>query len=113
MDQLRQLLDTIEEDPGIKFASIMSSDGFIIESSRGATSRDQIVSAAVSEVVGLAGRIGGEIDTGQCRSMLLQYEQLSIYIEPVNREAILAVASNGNAARFRQTAAFSIHSPSS
>ena len=95
MNQLRQALDSIAAIQGTKFASILSPDGFIIESSQGVNGMEEMVSAAVSEVVGLADRIGKEINIRDCREIVLRYDQLSILVEAVEDEVMLAVVLTG------------------
>ena len=95
MNQLRRALDSIAGTQGTKFASILSPDGFIIESSQGVNGMEEMTSAAISEVVGLANRIGGEINIGDCREIVLRYGQLSILVEAVDDEVMLAVVLTG------------------
>lgn len=90
MESIRNVLDRIVDGSGVKFAAMLSSNGFVVESSRGADGDDAMVSAATCELVGLAGRIGKVLEGGECHGVLLQYEQLSVLIESVEPEVFLA-----------------------
>ena len=95
MNRLCHVLDRIADTRGTRFVSILSPDGFVIENSRCVSGMEEMVSAAVSEVAGLADRIGGEINIGECHEIVLQYGHLSILVEAVDEEVMLAVVFTG------------------
>ena len=92
MEELRTVLNGIAEDPGVKFASILSTDGFVLESSAGATDNEEMVAGAVSEAAGLANRIGDELEAGTLNGTILKYDHLSIFVESIDPEVVMAVA---------------------
>jgi len=91
MEPLQQVLDTIADGPGIKFATIVTDQGLALESSTGADPDSELLSSATCEIVGTADRIGRELHGGHCRSILLQLEQITMLVETLESGLFLMV----------------------
>jgi len=90
MIRLREALNRIADNSSVRLASMLSADGFLIECSEGANEKDQMVLAATCELIGLAGRMGKELDAGHCRSIVLRFDPSSVLIEAIEPDMIVA-----------------------
>ena len=91
MGQMQQILDSITEGPGVRFASVMTGEGLALESSSALDSNSELISSATCEIMAMAQRIGAQFATGQCKSIHLQLEQLSVLVEALESGLFLMV----------------------
>jgi predicted regulator of Ras-like GTPase activity (Roadblock/LC7/MglB family) len=96
MGQMQQVLDSIADGPGVKFASVMTRQGLPLESSSGSDSNSELLSSATCQIMGMAQRIGSQFAGGQCKGLHLQLEQLSVLVEALESGLFLMVGLDSN-----------------
>lgn len=96
MGQMQQILDSIADGPGIRFASVMTQQGLALESSNGLDSNSELLSSATCQIMGMAQNIGSQFGGGQCKAIHLELEQLSVLVETLESGLFLMVGIDNN-----------------
>jgi predicted regulator of Ras-like GTPase activity (Roadblock/LC7/MglB family) len=100
MKQLGEILEEITDGFGIRFAALVSRDGFIIENSSSAGEAEGLAAARAAQVVFAAGAVGEELQNGPPKQVVVKYNNGLLVIDCINPETLLltSVASEASIA---------------
>jgi predicted regulator of Ras-like GTPase activity (Roadblock/LC7/MglB family) len=73
MTQLAGILDDIVNGAGMRFACIVSSDGFLVENSSALEENDELASAAVTSILQAVQAAGDALEFGKTAQVMIQY----------------------------------------
>lgn len=91
MAQLQEVLDDIVDGPSITFASVLTTEGLVVENSNSVANRDGMVASATCEMLGIADSIGKHIGAGECRGLFMRLSDMSVLVEKVMPGVVLIV----------------------
>ena len=89
MRELTEILDEIAEGPAIRFAAIVSRDGFIIANSSSAGQTDELAAAQAAQLWFAADELGEELDGVSTRQIVIKYQSGLVVIDCFNSDAVL------------------------
>ncbi len=89
MSELSTILNKIAEGPGMKFAVLVSNDGFVVENSDSLNENDEIAGSMVSTILGAIKCVGSELQSGDAEQVLIKYKKDWLLINPINEELLL------------------------
>ncbi len=92
MRQLNEILEEIADGPAIRFAALVTQDGFVIERSASATEADEVAASRAAQVFSAAGFVGEELEGGRPRQIVTKYEHGLLVIDCLDSETLLVSA---------------------
>ncbi|NQT84056.1 roadblock/LC7 domain-containing protein [bacterium] len=100
MKQLGEILDQIADGPAIRFAAIVSRDGFIIGNSSSAGESEELAAARAAQLIFAADGLGEELSNGGTKQIVVKYHNGLLVVDCLNSETLLltAVASEASMA---------------
>jgi len=97
MSQLVGILDEIVGGAGMRFACIVSGDGFLIESSSSLEPGDELASAAIGPVLEAARAAGEALDFGDPAQAMIQYEGGWVLVTRMTDDCLLVAVMHSEA----------------
>ena len=97
MDGLNRLLDEIVDGPGINFAMLVSSDGFVVENSSGASEAEEIAGSTVSSILRTLKVIGEDLESGKAEQVLVKYDKGWLVINSITSDVLLVTSLTNRA----------------
>jgi predicted regulator of Ras-like GTPase activity (Roadblock/LC7/MglB family) len=91
-DALRQL----KEAGGLDMATVVSSDGLVIESAHDAQIDADAIGAIAASGFLMLDALGREFDQGRAKEAILEYERNLIVLSPMDDDLMLVVLSSGD-----------------
>ncbi len=100
MKQLSDILDEIADGPAIRFAALVSRDGFLIGNSSSTGEADQLAASRLAQMLSVADGVGDELQHGQTKQIVVKYQSGLVVVDCLDSEALLvtAVASEASVA---------------
>ncbi len=100
MKQLGEILEEITDGFGIRFAALVSRDGFTIENSSSAGEAEALAAARAAQLVFAAEAAGEELQNGPAKQLVVKYHNGLLVIDCVNPDTLLltSVASEASMA---------------
>jgi len=92
MKQLNEILDEIAGDPSVRFAALVSRDGFLIENSSSAGEAEEMAAARAAQLFFSAELVGEELLSGGIKQIVVRYQNGLLVVDPVNSTALLLIA---------------------
>ena len=90
-DGLKGRLETLIGSPGVRFAALADSEGFLIEWAGEVAMEIQAVAALAACLAESSDGVGRELGQGALQGMILEYEQGTLLLHGVGPSALLAV----------------------
>jgi predicted regulator of Ras-like GTPase activity (Roadblock/LC7/MglB family) len=97
MTELAGILDEIVAGAGMRFACIVSGDGFVVENSSGIEEGDELASATITSVLHAVQAAGEALEFGQPAQLLIQYASGWLLVTRLGDECLLVTAVNNEA----------------
>ena len=97
MSELSTILNKIAEGPGMKFAVLVSNDGFVVENSDTLNASDEIAGSMVSTILRAIKCVGSELQSGDAEQVLIKYKKGWLLINPINEDLLLVSALTNQA----------------
>ena len=97
MGELNKLLDEIVDGPGISFAMLVSTDGFVVENSTGASEAEEIAGSAVSAVLRTLEVIGDDLESGKAEQLLIKYSKGWLVVNVITEDVLLITSLTNRA----------------
>lgn len=97
MREFTEILDEIAEGPAVRFAAIVSRDGFIIANSSSAGQTDDLAAAQAAQLRFAADELSEELDGGDTKQVVIKYQNGLVVIDCLNAEAALLTAVTSEA----------------
>jgi predicted regulator of Ras-like GTPase activity (Roadblock/LC7/MglB family) len=97
MNELAAILDDIVSGAGMRFACVVSSDGFVIEHSSALAEGDELASATVTSILQAAQAAGHALELGAIGQVMIQYEGGWVLVTTITEECLLVAAVNNEA----------------
>jgi len=103
MENLKNLLDMLTAIDGVSSASVVSRDGFVLESSMRSRMDVEAVAAVVSSGISSQESIGRELGFGDLDQGLFEFQKGMILTARINTDALLVVTAQppGHLGRIR------------
>ncbi|MBU1220560.1 roadblock/LC7 domain-containing protein [Myxococcota bacterium] len=95
MSNVKMILNEILKTDGIHEALIVGRDGFVIEAT--GNMEADMLGVAVSTVIGSIESMGNNTNQGKLFEVMAEYDQGTIIVAPVGRDAVLGVTAKGGA----------------
>ena len=95
--ELAGILDEIVSATGIRFACIVSSDGFIVEHSSTTEEGDELASATITAVLQAMQAAGEAIAFGRALQVMIQYKSGWLLATTLTDECLLVTAVTNEA----------------
>jgi predicted regulator of Ras-like GTPase activity (Roadblock/LC7/MglB family) len=97
MTELAGILDEIASGAGMRFAAIVSSDGFLIENSSALHDRrldgdDELASATITSILQAVEATGEALEFGRLEQVMIQYAQGWLLVTTLSAECLLVCA---------------------
>jgi predicted regulator of Ras-like GTPase activity (Roadblock/LC7/MglB family) len=94
MANLRTLLEELTKVEGISSAVVVGRDGFVIDGTTTDKRLDvEAVGAIISTGIGVAERMGRELNVGAMSQGMIEYDEGVIVMSFLGRDAILAIVA--------------------
>jgi predicted regulator of Ras-like GTPase activity (Roadblock/LC7/MglB family) len=97
MSELSRLLDEIVDGPGINFCMLVSTDGFIVENSTGASDAEEIAGSTVSALLRTLKVIGDDLENGNAEQVLVKYAKGWLVVNSMTSDVILVTSLSSKA----------------
>jgi predicted regulator of Ras-like GTPase activity (Roadblock/LC7/MglB family) len=97
VSELASILDDIVNGAGMRFACIVSSDGFLIENSSALEENDELASAAVTSILQAVQAAGDALEFGKPTQVMIQYSSGWLLVTRLSDECLLVTAVNNEA----------------
>jgi len=100
MKQLGEILEEITDGFGIRFAALVSRDGFVIEKSSSMGEAEGLAAARAAQLLFAAEAVGEELGNGSTKQIVVKYDNSLLLINRLNSDTLLltAVASEASMA---------------
>jgi predicted regulator of Ras-like GTPase activity (Roadblock/LC7/MglB family) len=92
MKQLSEILEEIADGPAIRFAALISRDGFVIENSSSMGQPEQLAISRVAQLLFAAETVGEELHNGPTRQILVKQQNGLLVVDCLDSNAILITA---------------------
>jgi predicted regulator of Ras-like GTPase activity (Roadblock/LC7/MglB family) len=97
MTQLAGILDDIVAGAGMRFACVVSNDGFLIENSSSIEENDELASATATSVLHAVAAAGEALEFGEAVQLMIQYESGWLLVHKLSAECLLVSAVSNEA----------------
>jgi len=97
MSELAGILDDIAGGAGMRFACIVSSDGFVIESSTALEESDELAGATIVSILQSAQAAGEALCFGEPQQVMFQYQNGWMMVTRITDECLLVTAMHSEA----------------
>jgi predicted regulator of Ras-like GTPase activity (Roadblock/LC7/MglB family) len=97
MTELAGILDDIVAGAGMRFACVVSNDGFLIENSSSLEENDELASATATSVLHAVQAAGEALEFGGAVQLMIQYESGWLLVTKLSDECLLVTAVNNEA----------------
>ncbi|MBN1919317.1 MAG: roadblock/LC7 domain-containing protein [Verrucomicrobia bacterium] len=94
MTELTGVLDDIVSGAGMRFACIVSGDGFLIENSTAIEESDEVASATVTSILRAVQEAGDALAFGSTAQIMIQYQDGWLLVTRLTEECLLVAAVN-------------------
>jgi predicted regulator of Ras-like GTPase activity (Roadblock/LC7/MglB family) len=92
MRQLSEILEEIADGPAVRFAALVTKDGFVIESSASASEGDEMAASRAAQVFSAAESAGEELQGGEPRQIVTKYQKGLLVVDCLDSETLLVSA---------------------
>lgn len=92
MRRLNEILEEIADGPTVRFAALVTKDGFVIESSASASEADEMAASQAAQVFSAAETVGEELLSGGARQIVTKYEHGLLVVDCLDSETLLVSA---------------------
>ncbi len=92
MKQLNEILEEIADGPAIRFAALVSRDGFIIGNSSSMGKAEELAASGVAQVLFAAENVGEQLQNGPARQVVVKYNKGLLVIECLDSSTFLVTA---------------------
>jgi len=98
--QLNDILDEIADGPAIRFAALVSRDGFLVGNSSSTTEADQLAISRLVQMLTVADGVGEDLQEGNTKQIVVKYQNGLVVVDCLDSDALLvtAVASEASVA---------------
>jgi predicted regulator of Ras-like GTPase activity (Roadblock/LC7/MglB family) len=97
MNELAAILDDIVSGAGMRFACVVSSDGFVIENSTSLGEGDELASATIISILQAAQAAGDALELGALGQVMIQYGGGWVLVTTITDQCLLVAAVNNEA----------------
>jgi len=97
MTDLAGILDDIVAGAGMRFACIVSADGFLVENSSGIDEGDELASATITSILHAVQAAGEALEFGEPAQLMIQYTTGWLLVTRLAEECLLVTAVNNEA----------------
>jgi predicted regulator of Ras-like GTPase activity (Roadblock/LC7/MglB family) len=97
MTELAGILDDIVSGAGMRFACIVSGDGFLVENSTAIEESDELASATVTSILHAVQEAGDALAFGPTAQVMIQYQDGWVLVTRLTEECLLVTAVNNEA----------------
>jgi predicted regulator of Ras-like GTPase activity (Roadblock/LC7/MglB family) len=97
MTDLAGILDDIVAGAGMRFACIVSADGFLVENSSELDEGDELASATITSILHAVQAAGEALEFGAPTQLLIQYASGWLLVTRLADECLLVTAVNNEA----------------
>ena len=98
MKKLNNLLRQLAGVNGIRAAMLVGREGFVIDGvSNSGEIDNEAIAATISAEISSAETMGGELEAGRLRQMMIEFEAGTIFIVSLGKDAILAAVTASDA----------------
>ena len=97
MTELAGILDDIVSGAGMRFACVVSSDGFVIENSSALAEGDELASATITSILEAAQAAGEALEFGDIAQVMIQYGGGWVLVTKITDECLLVAAVSNEA----------------
>ena len=92
MKQLSEILGEIADGPTVRFAALVTRDGFVIERSAAATDADELAVAQAATLLASAEGLAEELQSGATRQVVAKYERGLLVVDSLDDDTLLVTA---------------------
>ena len=97
MSELAAILDEIVGGAGMRFACIVSNDGFLIDTSAALEADDELASATITSILQAVETAGRTLALGDAIQVMIQYGTGWLLVTKLDNECLLVAAVNNEA----------------
>lgn len=97
MTKLAGILDDIVSGAGMRFACIVSGDGFLVENSTTLEESDELASATLTSILQAVQAAGDALGFGPTAQVMVQYERGWLLVTRLTEECLLVSAVDNEA----------------
>lgn len=97
MKQLSEILDEIADGPAIRFAALVSRDGFVIESSSSLREAEELAASRAAQLLFAAEGVGEELRSGEIKQIVVKYHKGLLLVDCVNSGTLLLTSIGSEA----------------
>lgn len=98
MKELSEILGEIADGPAVRFAALVTKDGFVVERSAGGDDADELVAAQAATLLGCAEAMAGDLGGGGTRQVVAKYDRGLVVVECLDEETLLVTAMSSESA---------------
>jgi predicted regulator of Ras-like GTPase activity (Roadblock/LC7/MglB family) len=92
MKALSEILEEIAEGPAVRFAAVVTKDGFVIERSAGGSEADELIAAQAATLLAHAEAMAEELQGGETRQVVARYARGLLVVDSLDEETLLVTA---------------------
>jgi len=93
--QLNEILEEIAEGPSVRFAALVTTDGFVIESSASASEEEETAASQAAQLLSAAEAVGEELQSGGAKQIVTKYKNGLLVIDCLDADTVLVTALEG------------------
>lgn len=98
MKELSEILGEIADGPAVRFAALVTRDGFVIERSAGGDDAEELVAAQAAALLGCAEAMAEDLQGGGTRQVVAKYARGLLVVECLDEETLLVTAMSSESA---------------